>query len=98
MAREYGDKQFDATPVRLLNGPGNQFLGPTASNSINRGLAAMPAPERSMEIGGRAQCGDQPQRRHREAMARNTSLPPRQESSQESRQLTRRGSLKGENQ
>jgi hypothetical protein len=51
----------------------------------------MPAQERSIEIGGRAECGDQPQRRHREAMARNTSPPPRQES----RQTLRRGSLKG---
>ena len=33
----------------------------------------MPAQERSIEIGGRALGGDQPQRRHREAMARNTS-------------------------
>jgi len=49
----------------------------------------MPAQERSIEIGGHTQCGDQPQRRHREAMARNTSPPPRQES--------RQGSLKGSN-
>jgi Protein of unknown function len=40
----------------------------------------MPAQERSIEIDGRALCGDQPQRRHREAMARNTSPPPRQAS------------------
>ena len=44
----------------------------------------MPAQERSIEIDGRALCGDQPQRRHREAMARNTSPPPRQESRQAS--------------
>jgi len=33
----------------------------------------MPAQERSIEIDERARGGDQPQRRHREAMARNTS-------------------------
>jgi hypothetical protein len=33
----------------------------------------MPAQERTIEIGGRDLDGDQPQRRHREAMARNTS-------------------------
>jgi len=33
----------------------------------------MPAQERSIEIGGCTLGGDQPQRRHREAMARNTS-------------------------
>ena len=33
----------------------------------------MPAQERSIQIDGRASGGDQPQRRHREAMARNTS-------------------------
>lgn len=33
----------------------------------------MPAQERSIPIDGRALGGDQPQRRHREAMARNTS-------------------------
>jgi Protein of unknown function len=33
----------------------------------------MPAQERPIHIDGRAQCGDQPHRRHREAMARNTS-------------------------
>jgi Protein of unknown function len=33
----------------------------------------MPAQERSTQIDGRAQCGDQPHRQHREAMARNTS-------------------------
>ncbi len=33
----------------------------------------MPSQERSTEIDGRARGGDQPQRRHREAMARNTS-------------------------
>src|ERR1700737_808360 len=76
MTSEYGYKQFDAPPVRSLNGPSIElieFLGPTASNSINRGLAAMPAQERSIEIDGRALDGDQPQRRHREAMAGNTS-------------------------
>ena len=54
-------------------GTPNQSLGPTTSNSINRGLAAMPAQERSIAIEERAPGGDQPQRRHREAMARNTS-------------------------
>src|SRR2546430_17388293 len=73
MAREYGYKEFDATPVRSSMGPPNQSLGPTTSNSINRGLAAMPARERSITIEERAPDGDQPQRRHREAMARNTS-------------------------
>jgi hypothetical protein len=33
----------------------------------------MPTQERSIKIDGRAGCGDQPQRRHREAMARNNS-------------------------
>src|SRR5258708_11606100 len=52
------------------------------SNSINRGLAAMPVQERSLRLDGRGLGGDQPynQRRHREAMARNTSpqeLSPR---------------------
>src|SRR3954467_15066987 len=45
------------------------------SNSNNRGLAAMPAQQRSLRIDGRGLGGDQSysQRRHREAMARNTS-------------------------
>ncbi len=73
MTREHGYKEFDATPVRSSMGPPNQSLGPTTSNSINRGLAAMPARERSITIEERAPDGDQPQRRHREAMARNTS-------------------------
>src|SRR3954454_15891639 len=73
MTREYGYKEFDATPVRSSMGPPNQSLGPTTSNSINRGLAAMPAQERSITIEERALGGNQPQRRHREAMARNTS-------------------------
>src|SRR5262245_46219894 len=73
MAREYGYKEFDATPIRSSMGPTNQSLGPTTSNSINRGLAAMPTQERSIEIDGRTLGGDQPQRPHREAMARNTS-------------------------
>src|SRR3954462_8632518 len=74
MTREYGYNEFDATPVRSSMGPpNNQSLGPTTSNSINRGLAAMPAQERSITIEERALGGNQPQRRHREAMARNTS-------------------------
>ena len=73
MTREYGYKEFDATPVRSSMGPPNQSLGQTTSNSINRGLAAMPAQERSITIEERAPDGNQPQRRHREAMARNTS-------------------------
>ena len=73
MTREYGYKEFDATPVRSSMGPPNQSMGPTTSNSINRGLAAMPARERSITIEERAPDGGQPQRRHREAMARNTS-------------------------
>src|SRR5260370_748459 len=57
-------------------------LGQMTSNSINRGLAAMPVQERSLRLDGRGLGGDQPynQRRHREAMARNTSpqeLSPR---------------------
>src|SRR6266852_1262855 len=50
-------------------------LGRTTSNSINRGLAAMPAQERSLRVDGRGLGGDQSyhQRRHREAMARNKS-------------------------
>src|SRR3981189_822003 len=45
------------------------------SSSINRGLAAMPAQERSLRADGRGLGGDQSynQRQHREAMARNTS-------------------------
>jgi hypothetical protein len=45
------------------------------SSSINQGLAAMPAPERSVGIDGRDAGGDPSyhQRRHREAMAGNTS-------------------------
>src|SRR3954462_13986985 len=73
MTREYGYKEFDATPVRSSMGTPNESLGPTTSNSINRGLAAMPARERSITIEERAPDGNQPQRRHREAMARNTS-------------------------
>src|SRR6202022_1301511 len=50
-------------------------LGRMTSNSINRGLAAMPAQERPLNVDGRCLGGDQPynQRQHREAMARNTS-------------------------
>src|SRR4051812_49535926 len=73
MTREYGYTEFDVTPVRSSKGPPNQSLGPTTSNSINRGLAAMPAQERSITIEERALGGDPSQRRHREAMARNTS-------------------------
>src|SRR3954447_4246972 len=45
------------------------------SNGINRGLAAMPAQERSLPVDGRGLGGVQSyiQRPHREAMARNTS-------------------------
>src|SRR3989337_1279968 len=51
-------------------------LGLMTSNSINRGLAAMPTQERPLGIDGCSLGGDQSysQRRHREAMARNT--PP----------------------
>src|SRR5258705_2023905 len=73
MTAEYGFNKFDAPPVRPLKGSPNQSLGPTTSNSNNRGLAEMPAQERSIPIDGRAVGGDQPQRRHREAMARNTA-------------------------
>src|SRR3984893_15904401 len=50
-------------------------LGRMTSNSVNRGLAAMPAQERSLRVDGRSGDGDQSynQRQHREAMARNTS-------------------------
>src|ERR1700738_747541 len=50
-------------------------LGRMTSNSINRGLAAMPAQERSLRVDGRGLGGDQScnQRHHREAMATNTS-------------------------
>src|SRR5450759_972093 len=50
-------------------------LGRMTSNGINQGLAAMPAQERSSRLDGRGLGGDQShnQRRHREAMARNTS-------------------------
>src|SRR5512136_752911 len=49
-------------------------LGPMTINSISRGLAAMPAQERSLRVDARLG-GDQShnQRQHREAMARNTS-------------------------
>src|SRR5439155_17564895 len=73
MTREHGYKEFDAISVRSSMGPPNQSLGTTTSNSINRGLAAMPARERSITIEERALGGDQPQRQHRGAMARNTS-------------------------
>src|SRR5665213_4512867 len=45
------------------------------SNSINRRLAAMPAQQRPLRVDGPGLDGDQSynQRRHREAMARNTS-------------------------
>src|ERR1700731_4944587 len=71
MASEDRYREFDAPPVRSLNGP----LGPITSNSINRGLAAMPAQQRSLDVDGRGVGGDQScnQRHHREAMARNTS-------------------------
>src|SRR6202790_3386234 len=50
-------------------------LGQMTSNSMNRGLAAMPAQERSLGLDEPCLSGDQShhQRRHREAMARNTS-------------------------
>src|SRR6202140_862596 len=50
-------------------------LGQMTSNSIRRGLAAMPAQERSLGLDEPCLSGDQShhQRRHREAMARNTS-------------------------
>src|ERR1700730_3716458 len=49
--------------------------GTTTSNTINRGLAAMPVQERPLGFDGRGLGGDQScnQRQHREAMARNTS-------------------------
>jgi hypothetical protein len=45
------------------------------SKGINRGLAAMPAQERTLPVDERSHGGDQShnQRQHREAMARNTS-------------------------
>ena len=73
MTSEYGYKEFDALPVRSVKRHPKESLGPVTSNSINRGLAAMPAQERSIPIDGRPVGGDQPQRRHREAMARNIS-------------------------
>ena len=73
MTPEYSYKDFDAPPVRSFTGVPNQPLGPTTSNSINRGLAAMPAQERSISIDRRVHDGDQPHRQYREAMARNTS-------------------------
>src|ERR1700719_51734 len=50
-------------------------LGQVTSNSMNRELAAMPAQERSLGLDEPCLSGDQShhQRRHREAMARNTS-------------------------
>ena len=41
-------------PRPLVDGTPNDSLGPTTSNSINRGLAAMPARERSIAIEERA--------------------------------------------
>src|ERR1700710_1472725 len=73
MTSEYGYKEFDALPVRSVKRHPKESLGLVTSNSINRGLAAMPAQERSIPIDGRPVGGDQPQRRHREAMARNIS-------------------------
>ncbi len=75
MASEYGYKEFDA-PTVLLRFECVSWAGWTGhGNSINRGLAAMPAQERSLAVDGRGLGGDQSynQRRHREAMARNTS-------------------------
>src|SRR6187431_3190964 len=50
-------------------------LGPMTSNSINRGLAAVPARERAYHVDGRGPGGDPSynERQHREAMARKTS-------------------------
>src|SRR3979490_2746776 len=50
-------------------------LGQMTSNSINRGLAAMPAQERSLRLNGPRLGGNQScdQRQHREDMARNTA-------------------------
>src|SRR3977135_3996592 len=73
MAAEYGYKEFDAPPVRSLKARLIDSLGPATSNSINRGLAEMPTQESSQQIAGRAGGDDQPQRQHREAMARNNS-------------------------
>ena len=77
MTSEYGYKEFDAPPVRSLKvrllEAAIESLGLATSNSINRGLAAMPAQERSIRIDERACGDDQPQRQHREAMARNSS-------------------------
>src|ERR1700730_6820676 len=58
--------------------------GTTTSNTINRGLAAMPVQERPLGFDGRGLGGDQScnQSQHREARARNTShqgLNPRAE-------------------
>src|SRR2546430_7947798 len=73
MTSEYGYKDFEASPVRSKDS-----LGPTTARSKNRGLAAMPAQERSMGIDGRALGGEptRDQRQHREAMARNSSPQP----------------------
>src|ERR1700752_3607664 len=71
MTSEYGYKNFEALHVRSLK----DSLEPETAHSKNRGLAAMPAQGRSMGIDGRA-IGGEPtrnQRRHREAMARNSS-------------------------
>src|SRR5882757_5206494 len=85
MTSEYGYKEFDAPSVRSLKArliesvieypieSPIESLGTATSNSINQGMAAMPAQERSIQIDGRACGGDQPQRQHREAMARNSS-------------------------
>src|SRR3979409_1868410 len=58
------------------------------SNSIKRGLAAMPAQERSLRVDERPVGGDQSytQRRHREAMLGNT--PPKGSSPRADAQLS----------
>src|SRR5437868_8850118 len=74
MTSGYGDKDFEAPPVRSLK----DSLGPATAHSKNRGLAAMPAQERSMGIDWRALGGEptRNQRQHREAMPRNSSPQP----------------------
>ena len=52
MTPEYGYKEFDAPPVRSLRD--RSPWARLTSNSINRGLAAMPAQERSIPIDGAA--------------------------------------------
>ena len=91
MTSGYGYKDFEASPVRSLK----DSLGPATAHSKNRGLAAMPAQERSMGIDGRALGGEptRNQRQHREAMARNSS--PQNPQAEQARRIASADRAKG---